>query len=250
MTVRLGVDIGGTGIKGAPVNVELGDLTADRFRLVTPKKHKPAEVVKVVHEVVQHFPDTDGPIGVTFPGVIIRGVVHTAANMDRSWIGLDADKLLTESLGRPVTLMNDADAAGVAEMRFGAGKDKGGVVVMITLGTGIGCAVFHDGVLLPNTELGHIEIQGKDAERLASGSARDDEHLSWKEYGKRIQRYLRTIDSLLWPDLFILGGGISKEADKYLPDIKIRTPVVTADLLNNAGIVGAASLVHAPPYEK
>jgi polyphosphate glucokinase len=250
VTVRLGVDIGGTGIKGAPVNVELGDLTADRFRLVTPKKHKPAEVVKVVHEVVQHFPDADGPIGVTFPGVIIRGVVHTAANMDRSWIGLDADKLLTESLGRPVTLMNDADAAGVAEMRFGAGKDKRGVVVMITLGTGIGCAVFHDGVLLPNTELGHIEIQGKDAERLASGSARDDEHLSWKEYGKRIQRYLRTIDSLLWPDLFILGGGISKEADKYLPDIKIRTPVVTADLLNNAGIVGAASLVHAPPYEK
>jgi polyphosphate glucokinase len=129
-------------------------------------------------------------------------------------------------------------------MRFGAGKDKRGVVIMITLGTGIGCAVFHDGVLLPNTELGHIEIDGKDAERLASGSARDDEKLSWKEYGKRIQRYLRKIDALLWPDLFIIGGGVSKEADKYLPDIKIRTPVVIAELLNNAGIVGAAVLVH------
>ncbi len=243
MTGRLGVDIGGTGIKGAPVDVELGDLIADRFRLATPKKQKPNDVVKVVHEVVQHFPDVDGAIGVTFPGVVIRGVVHTAANMDKSWIGLDADKLFTEALGRPVTLMNDADAAGVAEMRFGAGKDKRGVVVMITLGTGIGCAVFHDGVLLPNTELGHIEIDGKDAERIASGSARDDEKLTWKEYGKRIQKYLRTLDALLWPDLLIIGGGVSKEADKYLPDIKVRTPVVTAELLNNAGIVGAAVLV-------
>lgn len=245
MTVRLGIDIGGTGIKGAPVDLELGDLTADRFRLVTPKKHKPSEVVKVVHEVVQHFPDVDGPIGITFPGVVIQGVVHTAANMDKSWIGLDADKLFTEALGREVSMMNDADAAGVAEMRFGAGKDKRGVVIMITLGTGIGCAVFHDGVLLPNTELGHIEIEGKDAERLASGSARDDEKLSWKEYGKRIQKYLRKVDALLWPDLFIIGGGVSKEADKYLPDIKIRTPVVIAELLNNAGIVGAATLVHS-----
>ena len=243
MTVRLGIDIGGTGIKGAPVDVELGDLVGDRFRLDTPKKHRPDDVVKVVHQIVQHFPDVTGAIGVTFPGVVIRGVVHTAANMDKSWIGLDADKLLTESLGRPVTLMNDADAAGVAEMRFGAGKDKRGVVVMITLGTGIGCAVFHDGVLMPNTELGHIEIDGKDAERIASGSARDDEKLSWKEFGKRIQKYLRKLDSLLWPDLFIIGGGVSKEADKYLPDIKVRTPIVTAELLNNAGIVGAAVLV-------
>jgi len=243
MTVRLGIDIGGTGIKGAPVDVELGDLVADRFRLVTPKKHKPSEVVKVVHEVVQHFPDVDGAIGVTFPGVVIRGVVHTAANMDKSWIGLDADHLFTEALGRPVTMMNDADAAGVAEMRFGAGKDKTGVVVMITLGTGIGCAVFHNGVLMPNTELGHIEIDGQDAERIASGSARDDEKLSWKEFGKRIQKYLRKVDALLWPDLFIIGGGVSKEADKYLPDIKVRAPVVTAELLNNAGIVGAAVLV-------
>jgi polyphosphate glucokinase len=245
MTIRMGVDIGGTGIKGAPVDVELGDLAAERYRLVTPKKHRPEDVVKTVLEVVEKFPDVQGPIGVTFPGVVIRGVVHTAANMDKTWIGLDADKLFSESLGRPVTLMNDADAAGVAEMRFGAGKDKRGVVIMITLGTGIGCAVFHDGVLLPNTELGHIEIEGKDAERLASGSARDEEKLSWKEYGKRIQRYLRKVDALLWPDLFIIGGGVSKEAEKYLPDIKIRTPVVIAELLNNAGIVGAAGLVHS-----
>lgn len=245
MTVRLGVDIGGTGIKGAPVEVDQGDLEADRFRLTTPKKHTPHEVLKVVLEVVNHFPDVPGPIGVTFPGVVIRGVVHTAANMDKSWIGLDADKLFSETLGRPVTMMNDADAAGVAEMRFGSGKDKAGVVVMITLGTGIGCAVFHDGILLPNTELGHIEIEGKDAERLASGSARDDEKLTWKEYGRRIQKYLRKLDALLWPDLFIIGGGVSKEADKYLPDLKIRTPVVTAELLNNAGIVGAAVLVES-----
>jgi polyphosphate glucokinase len=243
MTITLGVDIGGSGIKAAPVDVELGDLTADRFRLATPRKHRPDDVVKTVQEVVANFPDVKGPIGITFPGVVISGVVYTAANMDKSWIGLDADKLFTDTLGRPVTMMNDADAAGVAEMRFGAGKDKRGVVVMITLGTGIGCAVFHDGVLLPNTELGHIEIEGKDAERIASGSARDDEKLSWKEFGKRIQKYLRKVDALLWPDLFILGGGVSKEADKYLPDIKIRTPVVTADLLNNAGIVGAAVLI-------
>jgi polyphosphate glucokinase len=244
MTIRMGIDIGGTGIKGAPVDVDLGDLVADRFRLITPRKQRPNDVVKTVLEVAEKFPDVQGPVGVTFPGVVIRGVVHTAANMDKSWIGLDADKLFSESLGRPVTLMNDADAAGVAEMRFGAGKDKRGVVIMITLGTGIGCAVFHDGVLLPNTELGHIEIEGRDAERLASGSARDEEKLSWKEYAKRIQKYLRKVDALLWPDLFIIGGGVSKEADKYLPDIKIRTPVVIAELLNNAGIVGAAVLVH------
>jgi polyphosphate glucokinase len=139
-------------------------------------------------------------------------------------------------------MMNDADAAGVAEMNFGAGKDREGVVVMITLGTGIGCALFHDGVLIPNTELGHIEIDCKDAERLASGSARDDEKLSWKEYGKRVQKYLRRLDALIWPDLVILGGGVSKEAEKFLADVKVRVPVVTAELLNNAGIVGAAVL--------
>jgi polyphosphate glucokinase len=242
MTVRLGVDIGGTGIKGAPVDIEVGDLAADRFRIDTPKKSKPHDVGNVVEQIVKHFPDIDGPIGVTFPGVVIGGVVHTSANMDKGWIDFDADRFFSDNLGRPVTMMNDADAAGVAEMRFGAGKDRKGVVIMITLGTGIGCSVFNNGVLLPNTELGHIEIDGKDAERLASGSARDDEKLTWKEFGKRLQRYLRKLDALLWPDLVILGGGVSKEADKYLHDVKVRVPVVTAELLNNAGIVGAATL--------
>jgi polyphosphate glucokinase len=242
MTVRLGIDIGGTGIKGAPVDTELGDLVGERFRIDTPKKSKPHEVAKVVERIVKHFPETDGPIGVTFPGVVISGVVHTAANMDKGWINFDADRFLADMVSRPVTMMNDADAAGVAEVRFGAGKGRKGVVVMITLGTGIGCAVFNNGVLLPNTEFGHIEIDCKDAERIASGSARDDEKLSWKEYGKRIQKYLRKLDALLWPDLVILGGGVSKEAEKYLPDIKVRVPVVTAELLNNAGIVGAATL--------
>jgi polyphosphate glucokinase len=162
--------------------------------------------------------------------------------MDRGWIGFDADKFFGDLLGRPVTMMNDADAAGVAEMRFGAGKDRKGVVIMITLGTGIGCALFNNGVLVPNTELGHIEIDGKDAELLASGSARDNERLPWKEYAKRVQKYFRRLDALLWPDLVILGGGISKEAEKFLADVKVRVPVVTAELLNNAGIVGAATL--------
>jgi polyphosphate glucokinase len=242
MTVRLGVDIGGTGIKGAPVDLEVGDLAADRFRIPTPKKSKPHEIGKIVEQIVHHFPDTDGPIGVTFPGVVINGVVYTAANMDKGWIGFDADKFFGDLLGRPVTMMNDADAAGVAEMRFGAGKDRKGVVIMITLGTGIGCALFNNGVLVPNTELGHIEIDGKDAELLASGSARDNERLPWKEYAKRVQKYFRRLDALLWPDLLILGGGISKEAEKFLADVKVRIPVVTAELLNNAGIVGAATL--------
>jgi polyphosphate glucokinase len=242
MTVRLGVDIGGTGIKGAPVDIEVGDLAADRFRIDTPKKSKPHDVGNVVEKIVKHFPDVDGPIGITFPGVVVSGVVHTAANMDKTWIGFDADKFFSDQLGRPVTTMNDADAAGVAEMRFGAGKDRKGVVIMITLGTGIGCALFSSGVLVPNTELGHIEIECQDAERLASGSTRDNERLSWKEYSKRVQKYLRRLDALVWPDLVILGGGISKEAEKFLPDVKVRIPVVTAELLNNAGIVGAATL--------
>jgi polyphosphate glucokinase len=242
MTVCLGIDIGGTGIKGAPVDIDVGDLVADRYRIDTPKKSRPQEVIKVVEQVVKHFPDTTGPIGVTFPGVVIGGVVHTAANVDKSWIDFDADKFFSEHLQRPVTMMNDADAAGVAEMNFGTGKDKKGVVIMITLGTGIGCALFHDGVLIPNTELGHIEIDCRDAERLASGSTRDEEKLSWKEFGKRVQKYLRRLDALLWPDLVIIGGGVSKEGDKFLADVKVRVPVMTAELLNNAGIVGAAVL--------
>jgi polyphosphate glucokinase len=240
MTVRIGVDIGGTGIKGAPVDIGTGEFTADRYRIPTPKGAHPDDVIGVVGSVVEHHHSVDGPIGVTFPGVVIRGVVHTAANVGKSWIGLDAHERLGAALGRPCTMLNDADAAGLAEMRFGVGAQRDGVVIMITLGTGIGCALFHDGVLVPNTELGHIEIGGHDAEDMAAGSVRERGHVSWKQYSKRVQTYLRTLDALLWPDLFIIGGGMSKEGNKFLPDVKVRCPVVSAKLLNNAGIVGAA----------
>jgi len=239
--VHLGIDVGGTGIKGAPVDLATGKLTAERFRMETPKGAQVADVMKVVKQVAGKF-DVTGPVGITYPGVVIRGVVHTAANVGRDWIGVKAADRFSKLLARPVRVMNDADAAGVAEMKFGAGAGRDGVVIMITLGTGIGCAVFHDGVLLPNTELGHLEIDGKDAERLASGSARDDEGLSWKDYAKRVQTYLRRLDALLWPDLVIIGGGISKESDKFLDKIDVRCELAIATLLNNAGIVGAALL--------
>jgi polyphosphate glucokinase len=236
---HIGIDIGGTGIKGAPVDVDTGELTAPRFRIDTPKGAHPDDVAKVVKQVTEHF-DVSGPIGITFPGVVLRGVVETAANVAKEWQGVDADTMFTQLLDRPVHMMNDADAAGVAEMRFGAGHDHKGVVVMITLGTGIGSAVFNDGVLVPNTELGHIEIDGADAELLAAGRIRDELRLSWKDYAKRVQKYLRRLDALLWPDLVIIGGGISKEADKWLGNIQVRSPLAVARFLNNAGIVGAA----------
>jgi polyphosphate glucokinase len=235
----IGVDIGGTGIKAAPVDQETGQLTADRYRLLTPKGAKPKDVLKVVEEVVGHF-DTPGPIGITFPGVVLKGVVHTAANMGKEWIGLDADTMFSEHLGRPVTLLNDADAAGLAEMRFGAGRGHDGVVIVVTLGTGIGTALFTKGTLVPNTELGHLEIDGQDAEKLASGTARDTHKLGTKQYAKRLDRYLGYLDRLFWPDLIILGGGVSKQGEKYLPHLHVRAEVTLAQLRNNAGIVGAA----------
>jgi polyphosphate glucokinase len=239
--IHLGIDIGGTGIKGAPVDTSTGELVGERFRIDTPKGAAVDDVVKVVKQVADHF-DVGGPVGITYPGVVIRGKIHTAANVGKDWIGVEAAERFTQALGRPVKVMNDADAAGVAEMRFGAGKGRDGVVIMITLGTGIGCAVFHDGVLLPNTELGHIEIDGQDAERVAAGSARDEENLSWKDYAKRVQTYLRRLDALLWPDLVIIGGGVSKESDKFLSRIDVRCELAVATMLNNAGIVGAALL--------
>ena len=241
MEVRLGIDIGGTGIKGAPVDVDTGDLRDDRFRLETPKGAHPDAVGEVVQKVAEHFEiDVTSPVGITFPGVVLHGVVQTAANVDNAWIGYDADTMFSQRLARPVSMMNDADAAGVAEMRFGAGAGHKGVVIMITLGTGIGSAVFVDGVLVPNTELGHIEIDGKDAETQASGAVRDREGLSHKAYAKRLERYLRHLDSLLWPDLIILGGGVSKQGEKFLPLLDVRCEVTLAELRNNAGIVGAA----------
>ena len=241
MELRLGIDIGGTGIKGAPVDVDTGELRDDRFRLETPTGAHPDAVGEVVQKVAEHFElEPKSPVGITFPGVVLHGVVQTAANVADEWIGYDADSMVSDRLARPVSMMNDADAAGVAEMRFGAGAGHQGVVIMITLGTGIGSAVFVDGTLVPNTELGHIEIDGKDAETQASGSARDREGLSHKAYAKRLERYLKHLDSLLWPDLIILGGGVSKQGEKILPHLEIRCEVKLAELRNNAGIVGAA----------
>jgi polyphosphate glucokinase len=237
--IRFGIDIGGTGVKGAPVDLETGELAGERYRIPTPQPSRPSAVAAAVEKVVEYH-HWDGPVGMTFPGVVIRGVIQTAANVDKRWQGVDGQQFFSHRLRHPVTMLNDADAAGVAEMRFGVGKGREGVVVMITLGTGIGCAVFNDGVLLPNTELGHIEIDGQDAERLASGTAKDKHKLSWSEYAKRLQKYLRRLDGLLWPDLYIIGGGVSKDAEKFLAEVRVRSEIAVAKLLNNAGIVGAA----------
>ncbi len=235
----IGIDIGGTGIKGAPVDVLRGELTAERVRLLTPSPATPDAVCQTVTEVAARF-DAAGAIGITMPAVVRAGVVETAANIDPAWIGVDAAALFGGALGREVAVMNDADAAGVAEMRFGAGKDHAGSVVVVTLGTGIGSAVFADGVLLPNTELGHLPLNGRDAEEWAADSARDRDELSWKHWSHRLEEYFSLLESLLWPELIIVGGGVSKKSEKFLPRINIRTPIVAAQLQNEAGIIGAA----------
>jgi polyphosphate glucokinase len=238
----LGIDIGGSGIKGAPVDIGAGKLAGERVRVETPQPSTPEAVAKVVTEVASSFPAVSGPVGVTFPAVVKGGVLLTAANVDKHWIGIDADALLTKALGRDVSMGNDADLAGVAEMRFGVGRDQGGVVIMVTLGTGIGTAVFLDGKLMPNTELGHLEVDGKDAETRAAASVRERKGLSFTEWAPRVETYLKALDALLWPDLFIIGGGVSRKADKFLPLIKVRPKVVPAELQNEAGIIGAALL--------
>jgi polyphosphate glucokinase len=241
----LGIDIGGTGIKGAPVDVETGQLVAERFRIETPQPSVPNAVADVVGQIAAHFSYT-GPTGVTFPAVVKHGVTYTAANVDRSWIGTNAGELFSRHLGGPVTLVNDADAAGVAEMRFGAGKDRNGVVILVTLGTGIGSAVFLDGQLLPNSEFGHLVIRGKAAEKRAAEKVRVDKKLSWKQWAKRISEFLNEMEKLFSPDLFIIGGGISKKAEKFFPYLTTRTEViiVPAQMRNEAGIIGAAYLAH------
>ena len=241
----LGIDIGGTGIKGAPVDVETGQLTAERFRIETPQPSVPNAVADVVKQVAAHF-SYSGPAGVTFPAVVKHGVTYTAANVDRSWIGTNAGELFSRHIGGPVTVVNDADAAGVAEMRFGAGKDRNGVIILVTLGTGIGSAVFLDGQLLPNSEFGHLMIRGKAAERRASEKVRVDKKLSWKQWAKRISEFLNEMEKLFSPDLFIIGGGISKKAEKFFPFLTTKTEViiVPAQMRNEAGIIGAAYLAH------
>jgi polyphosphate glucokinase len=239
MTSVLGIDVGGTGIKGAPVDIATGKLLADRHRVLTPQPATPDAVTKVVGEVAEFF-DWKGPAGATFPAVMKNGVACTAANVDASWIGTDAAAAFSASIGASVVVVNDADAAGIAEMEFGAGKGVRGVVMMITLGTGIGSALFLDGQLVPNTELGHLKIGKKDAESVASESAREEENLSWKKWAQRLDGYVEMLDHLFSPDLIIVGGGISKKSDKFLPLLTVKAAIVPAQLLNEAGIVGAA----------
>lgn len=244
--IAIGIDIGGTGIKGGIVDLDNGTLIGERLRIDTPKPATPTAVAEVVAQIVEGLsarpeaPAADSPVGVTFPAIIHRGVARSAANVDKAWIGTDVDGLLTERLGRPVHVMNDADAAGLAEVRYGAGKGVDGTVLVITLGTGIGSALIHNGVLVPNIELGHLEIDSAVAETRASASAREREDLSWDEYAKRLQRFFSHVEFLMSPTLFVIGGGISKRADDYLPKISVNTPIVTASSKNNAGIVGSA----------
>ncbi|MEU2434852.1 polyphosphate--glucose phosphotransferase [Streptomyces rubradiris] len=237
-----GVDIGGSGIKGAPVDLGRGDLAQERHKVLTPHPATPGAVADGVKQVVDHFGWT-GPVGLTFPGVVTGGaMVRTAANVDPGWIDTDARALFSDRLGGlPVTVVNDADAAGVAEMEFGAGQGRRGTVVLLTFGTGIGSAVFVDGVLLPNTELGHLELNGHEAEKRASSKAKEDHDLSWERWARRVQRYLRHVEMLFSPELFIIGGGVSRKADKFLHLIEdVKAEIVPARLQNNAGIVGAA----------
>lgn len=235
----LGIDVGGSGVKGAPVDTTTGELLAERYRIKTPRGAKPEPVAETVAKVASYF-DWNAPIGIGFPAPIRSGIALTAANISDKWIGVNVDELFSKATDCPCTTINDADAAGLAEMSFGAGRGQPGTVIVLTLGTGIGSAIFRGGVLLPNTEFGHVEMKGEDAEWRASDAARKRENLSWKKYAKRLNRYLAMMEGLFWPNLFIIGGGISKEHEKFLPLLTIDTPVVPAYQFNEAGIVGAA----------
>jgi polyphosphate glucokinase len=235
-----GLDIGGSGIKGAPVDLSRGELVGERVRLVTPVGAKVDEIAKTAGEVVASFGYT-GLAGAAFPAVIVDGHARTASNVDTGWIGTDVAGTLSNATGCDVRALNDADAAGLAEMRYGAGRDVGGTVALLTLGTGIGSALFLDGKLIPNTELGHLEIDGQDAELKTAESAREREDLTWEHWARRLSKYLRHFEALLWPDLFIIGGGVSRKADKFVPLLDgVRTKIVVAQLQNEAGIIGAA----------
>lgn len=240
---QLGIDIGGTGIKGAPVDIHTGELVSDRFRIPTPQPATPDAVAEVVGEIAAHFNYT-GPAGITFPGVVKKGVVLTAANVDEAWVSTNAEELFSKKIGGQACVLNDADAAGIAEMRFGAGRDHDGIVILLTIGTGIGSAIFYNGVLLPNTEFGHLKLRGKDAEKRASERVREENNLSWHKWAKHFNELLAEMDKLFSPDLFIVGGGVSKKADKFLEFLKTPNgvPIVAAKTQNTAGIAGAAFL--------
>nr|WP_222131994.1 ROK family protein [Pseudonocardia sp. C8] len=238
-----GIDIGGSGIKGAPVDLQKGKLAEDRVRIPTPQPSTPEAVAETVRQILDEFGWT-GPFGCTFPAVVQHGVTRTAANVDPSWIDRDAAGVLRKVTGRDALLVNDADAAGVAEVEFGAAGRRSGVVLLATLGTGIGSALIVDGHLVPNTELGHLELDGHDAETRAADSAREREDLGWPEWGERLTRYFTHVENLLWPDLIVVGGGVSKKFAKWSPYVKTRTRMIPATLLNEAGIIGAALLAH------
>lgn len=241
--LAFGIDVGGSGIKGAPVNLITGEFEGERLRIPTPQPATPESVAAVVAEIVDSFDlKKSVPVGVTVPGIVQHGVVWSAANIDDSWIGADAAAMIGKTCGRHVHVANDADAAGYAEVVYGAAQNKPGVIMVITLGTGIGSALVCDGMLVPNTELGHLEIDGFDAESRAADSAREREDLSWEDWAVRLQRYFGVIEALFSPDLIVVGGGVSKKYDKFLPLLSLKAPIIPATLRNAAGIVGAAAL--------
>ena len=235
----VGVDIGGTGIKAAPVDIATGELAAERIRLPTPSPATPQAVAAAVDGVLKEI-GVAGPVGVAVPAVVRGGIVESASHIDTAWIGVDAADFFSRVTGRLTAVVNDADAAGVAEVRFGAGRGQAGVVAVITLGTGIGSALFTDGTLVPNSELGHLPLHHGRAEEWAAESVRQRDHVSWEKYARRLQAYLELVQGVLWPQLFIIGGGISNVAHEFLPLIELRTPIVPAQLRNHAGIIGAA----------
>ena len=244
MSTALGIDVGGSGIKAALVDLDAGAFIGERIRVETPHPATPEAVVKVTADLVAQF-DHDGPIGIGFPSPIVGGVTTMAANIDPLWVGAQAEQRFGDALGAPVTVINDADAAGLAEATYGAAKDVPGVVILLTLGTGIGSALIHNGVLVPNTEMGHIQVRGKDAERRAAASVREDHDLSWHKWANHLSEVIDVIDHLFWPDLVLLGGGVSRKADKFVPLLEVRPPVRAATLENAAGIVGAATAAAA-----
>ncbi len=241
----LGVDVGGSGVKGGVVDLDTGKLIGERFKLPTPQPATPQAVSETVAEVVKHFGWT-GPTGVTYPGVVVNGVVQTAANVDKSWIGVNVAETMSQALGgKKVTVLNDADAAGLAEVQYGAGRGHSGVIVLLTFGTGIGSALIHNGVLLPNTEFGHIEVGGKEAEHRAASSVKERKGWNYQRWTEEVTKVLIAVENAIWPDLFIVGGGISRKADRWIPMLRNRTPVVAAAAENEAGIVGAAMAGHS-----
>lgn len=244
-TEAIGIDIGGTGIKGALVDVDSGELLSERVKLATPDGGKPDDISKTVIDVISQIPGLKDstPVGVCFPAVVQHGTTMSAANVSKDWIGLAAEELFEKALGRDITFVNDADAAGFAETQFGAAKGRNGLVLMTTLGTGIGSAIIYDGRLVPNAELGHLELDGhSDYEKVAAYSAMEREDLDWKHWAKRLQKYYSYLEKLFSPDLFIVGGGVSKHADKFLPLLNLKTEIVPAEFRNNAGILGCAAL--------